>query len=67
MSLPHSENPGRRRRTAPSNYCIELPAGARSGRGDHAASGGAPAAAHACVRLNTERAMPTPVEKGGTR
>jgi len=35
---------------APSNYCIELPAGARRHGGRAAAPGKAPAAAHACVR-----------------
>jgi hypothetical protein len=40
---------------AHSNYCIELPAGAASASGAHAAPGTAPAAAHACV-MRTARA-----------
>jgi len=39
---------------APSNYRIELPAGAGSGRGGGAALVQAPAAAHACVRRTGE-------------
>jgi hypothetical protein len=40
-----------------SNYCIELPAVARRRTGKTAATGGAPAAAHACVRGTGTKAM----------